>query len=106
MVTGASRRGFQMALKDSDNIARLEALRPRFARLRDQKIRADAEVERAAADLEKAKEHARKVAGTDNEDQIREQIRASYERNTKAVDEFEAVIAAVEAELSAIGSQT
>lgn len=92
-----------MAVKDSDNIARLEALRPRYERLRDQKIRADADVERAAADLEKAREHARQVAGTDNEDEIRQQIRANYEANTKAVDEFEAIIASVEDELDAIG---
>lgn len=91
------------SLKDSDNIARIEALRPRFERLRDQKIRADAEVDRAAAELEKAREHAIKVAGTDDENAIREQIRANYERNTAAVDEFERAIAAVEAELAAIG---
>lgn len=92
-----------MASKDSDNIARLEALRPKYERLRDQKIRADADVERAAADLERAKENARRVAGTDNEDEIREQIRANYERNTVAVDEFEAIMASVQADLDAVG---
>lgn len=93
-----------MASKDSDNIARLEALRPAYERLRDQKIRADAEVERAAADLEKAKEAARRIAGTDSEDEIRTQIKANYEKNTAAVNEFEAVIASVQAELDAIGT--
>lgn len=92
------------ALRDSDNIARLERLRPRYEKLRDQKIRADAEVERAASELDKAKEHARKVAGTDDEDAIRSQIRDNYERNTQAVDEFERAMAAVEAELAAIGA--
>jgi len=98
------KESFMTALKDSDNIARLEALRPRFEKLRDLKIRADAEVERAATELERAREHARKVAGTDDEDAIRAKIKESYERNTAAVDEFESAIAAVEAELAAIGA--
>ena len=92
-------------LKDSDNIARLEALRPTFVKLRDQKIRADAEVERALSDLEAIKQSARNVAGTDNEDEIRNQVTANYELNTIAVDEFEAAIIAVEAELNAIENE-
>lgn len=88
--------------KDADNIARLEALRPRYERLKNMKIRTDADVERAELDLKTAREQAIAVAGTDNEDEIRNQILVNYETNTKLVDEFEQAILAIEADLSAI----
>ena len=90
--------------KDADNIARLEALRPRFERLKNLKIRTDADVERAEQDLKLAREQAIEVAGTDNEDEIRNQILQNYETNTKLVDEFEKSILAIEAELNAINA--
>lgn len=91
-----------MSLKDVDNIARLEQLRPRYERLRDLKIRNQAELERAEQDLLKAKEQARNIAGTDDENEIRNQIRANYQANTKAVDEFEQILNQIEYELSQI----
>jgi len=94
-----------MSLKDSDNIARLEKLKARYEKLRDLKIRADADVERALKDHEAAKERARAIAGTDNEDEIRAKIRANYEANTKAVDEFEKILDDIEAKLTVIGGQ-
>ena len=90
--------------KDADNIARLEALRPRYERLKNLKIRTDADVERAEQDLKLAREQAIEVAGTDNEDEIRNQILQNYETNTKLVDEFEKSILAIEAELNAINA--
>lgn len=93
-----------MAFKDSDNVARLKTLQSKFEKLRDMKIRTEADVERATADHEEAKKKAIEIAGTDNEDEIREQIRANYEENTKAVDEFEATINEIEKQLSEIGN--
>lgn len=90
--------------KDADNIARLEALRPRYERLRELKIRTEGDVQRAEQDLKQAREQAIEIAGTDNEDEIRNQILVNYKQNTDLVDEFAQVIEGIEAELNAIAA--
>jgi len=89
-------------MKDSDNIARLEAVRPKFEKFRDLKIRTKAELDRAEADLKAAKEQAIAVAGTDNEEEIRQKILQNYEENTKSVDAFLAIIEDIEAKLATV----
>lgn len=89
-------------MKDSDNVARLEQLRPQYEKLRDLKIRTGAELERAEKDLETAKEQARAVAGTDNEDEIRQKIIQNYDENTKRVDEFSSILEDITAKLAAV----
>ena len=89
-------------MKDSDNIARLEKLRPRYEKFRDLKIRTSAELERAEADLKAARDQAIAVAGTDNEDEIRQKILENYKENTKRVDDFEAVLNDITSKLDAI----
>lgn len=89
-------------MKDSDNVARLEELRPKYEQFRDLKIRTGAELERAEADLQTARDQAIAVAGTDNEDEIRQKILQNYEENTKRVDEFGSVLEAIASKLAAI----
>lgn len=86
-----------VALKDSDNIARLEALRPKWERLRDAKIRASADVAHRSDEVRRKKELAVEAAGTEDESEIRKIIIGRYERNTVAVDAFEAAVNAAEA---------
>lgn len=89
-------------MKDSDNIARLEGLRPKYEKFRDLKIRTSAELERAEADLQAAREHAIAVAGTDNEDEIRQRILKNYEENTHRVDLLDAILTEITTKLDAI----
>lgn len=89
-------------MKDSDNIARLEELRPKYEKFRDLKIRTSAELERAEADLQAAREHAIAVAGTDNEDEIRQRILKNYEENTHRVDLLDAILTEITTKLDAI----
>lgn len=92
-------------MKDSDNIARLEALRPKFEKFQHLKIRTTAELERAEADLKAAREQAITIAGTDNEDEIREKILQTYNENTKRVDDFTAILNDIEKKLSEIDGE-
>jgi len=93
------------ALKDSENLARIERLRPRFERLNELRIRNAAERERAERDLEEARRSAVEVAGTDDLDELRAKITENYEENTRALDEFERVIAGIESALDAVNGQ-
>lgn len=89
-------------MKDSDNVARLEKLRPQYENLRDLKIRTGAELDRAEKDLEAAKEQAKAIAGTDNADEIRQQILQNYDTNTQRVDEFSSILEEITAKLAAV----
>lgn len=77
-----------MHRKDSENIKLLESARPEFDRLTKEKIRADAEVARYEQDLEKALAEGNEIAGTNDENQIRQMVLNNYDQNTKDVDAF------------------
>jgi len=93
------------ALKDADNLARLEKLRPRYERLNELRIRNAAEKERADRDLEEARRAAVEIAGTDDLDELRAKITENYEENTRAIDEFARVISGIEAALESVNGQ-
>jgi BioD-like phosphotransacetylase family protein len=59
-------------------------------------------LERAEADLKAARDQAIAVAGTDNEDEIRQKILENYQENTKRVDDFEAILNDITSKLNAI----
>lgn len=96
MTTGAARQ-------NADNLRRLEDMRATYERLRTERIRADSEVERLTAELERARESARATFGTDDETEIERLIAAAGARNTQLVAEFEAAIRDIEARLQALG---
>jgi len=93
------------ALKDSENLARLEALKPRFERLNELRIRNAAERERAERDLEDARRSAIEIAGTDDLDELRARVIENYEHNTGLLDEFTRLIEGVEHDLNAATGQ-
>jgi hypothetical protein len=82
-------------MKDSKNIARIEALKGEFEKLRAAKIRVEGDIDRAAADVEKFKAAARDEIGTDDLDEIRAIIRKLDEENTNDVDAFETLMAEI-----------
>ncbi|NTF17347.1 keratin [Agrobacterium rubi] len=82
-------------MKDSKNIARIEALRGEFEKLRNTKIRIEADIDRAAADTEKFKAAAREEIGTDNLDEIRGLIRKLDDETTSDVNAFESLMAEI-----------
>lgn len=82
-------------MKDSKNIARIEALRGEFEKMRNLKIRTEADIDRAAADIEKHQAAAREEIGTDDLDEIRGIIRKLDEENTADVDAFETLMAEI-----------
>jgi hypothetical protein len=82
-------------MKDSKNIARIEALRGEFEKLRNMKIRVEADIDRAAADIEKHKAAAREEIGTDDLDEIRSIIKKRDEENTSDVEAFETLMAEI-----------
>lgn len=90
------------ALKDSDNLRRIEALRPEHDSLRDAYIRYDAELRRAERDLDEATKEAVAIAGTSDLDELRKIIKADYETNTVVVDQYESLIADLKANLAKI----
>lgn len=91
-----------MALKDSDNLKRIEAMRPKYDNLRERQIRNDADLQRTRQDILAAQEEAIAIAGTADLDELRAKITADYEANTKEVDEFESTLRSVEIELEEI----
>lgn len=82
-------------MKDSKNIARIEALRTEFESMRNAKIRVDADIDRSASDLEKHKAAAIEAIGTADENEIRALIQNNFDSNTADVDAFEALIAEI-----------
>lgn len=89
------RKGLELGMKDSKNIARIEALRGEFEKLRNMKIRVEADIDRAAADIEKHKAAAREEIGTDVLDDIRGIIRDREEKNADDIGAFEELMAGI-----------
>jgi hypothetical protein len=88
---------------ESDTLKRLEALRPRFERLRAERIRAEGDIERLSAELAEARRLARDEFGTDDETAIAGLIAAAQAENAALVAAFAGEIAAIEARLAALG---
>ena len=91
--------------RNGDGLTRLEELRPRFERLKAERIRADSEVERLGRELEEARRRAREEFGTDNEDEIRRMIEATEAENAAAVEELAAALRAVEERIAKLGAE-
>jgi phage shock protein A len=96
MMPGSARR-------NGDNLRRLEELRATYERLRTERIRAESEVERLTAELERMREQARAAFGADDEGEIARLVEAARARNDALVSEFAALIAALEARLQSLG---
>jgi hypothetical protein len=94
-----------MALKDSENLKLIEALRPRTAKLKERKILNDADLQRHDRTVREALEHATKQFGTADLDQLRLKIAADYETNTNDRSQYEALIESVERELALIDAE-
>jgi len=92
------------ARQTSDNLRRLEDLRATYERLRTERIRAEGEVERLKAELERARESARAMFGTDDEEEIARLIESARSRNTELVAEFETLVKDIETRLEALGA--
>ena len=88
---------------DSENLKRLEALRPRFERLKAERIRAEGDIERLARELAEARRLAREELGTDCESEIARMIEAAEAENAALVEAFAAQIRAVETRLAKLG---
>jgi hypothetical protein len=85
---------------DAENLKLLEQLRPKFERLKVERIRAESEIERLTLELEEARRLARQELGTDDEDGIRRMIDAARTRNTAMVEEFAALVHEIDARLA------
>lgn len=90
---------------EAEVLKRLDALRPRYERLRADRIRAESDVERLEAELEAARARAREELGTDDEDEIRAMIEAARERSAREVEAFAALVAEIEARLGRLGRE-
>ena len=91
------------ARQNVDNLSRLEDMRATYERLRTERIRAESEVERLTAELERARESARTTFGTDDEAEIARLIEDARARNSELVREFETVVRDIQARLQALG---
>jgi len=92
--------------RDSDNLKRLEALRPAFERLRTERILAEGEIERLTKELEAARQLALQELGTDDEAEIARMIAAARDRNTAMVEEFATLIRDIDARLQRLGTES
>ena len=90
----------------ADGLSRLEELRPRFEKLKAERIRAESEVERLTRELDDARRRAREEFGTDDEDEIRRMIEATEAENAAAVEEFARLLRAVEERIAKLGAET
>lgn len=90
---------------EAEALKRLEALRPRHRRLVEERIRAEGDVERLAAELEAAKAQARAELGTDDEDALRRLIAQAEAENARAVEDFGAQIQAIDARLRRLAEE-
>ena len=87
--------------KDSENLQRLEELRPLYEALKAERIRAESDIERLTRELDEARQSALEQLGTDDEDEIRRMIEAARARNTEAVEAFAATLRSIAARLEA-----
>ncbi len=85
--------------KDSENLQRLEELRPLYEALKAERIRAESDIERLTRELDEARQSALEQLGTDDEDEIRRMIEAARARNTEAVEAFAAMLRGIAARL-------
>jgi hypothetical protein len=90
---------------EAEALKRLETLRPRHQRLVTERIRAEADVERLAAELEAARARARAELGTDDEDALRRMIAEAQAENARAVEDFAAQIQAIDARLRRLAQE-
>lgn len=88
---------------EAEALRRLEALRPRYEQLRTERIRAEGDVERLAAELEAARAEAREELGTDEEAAIRAMIAEAEAAHERAVTEFAEQVQAIDARLARLG---
>ena len=88
--------------KDSENLQRLEELRPLYEALKAERIWAESDIARLARELDAAREAARAQLGTDDEDEIRRMIEAARARNTEAVEAFAALLDGIAARLAPV----
>ncbi len=86
---------------DKDNLARLEALRPVYEDLRNQRIRSEGDVARAQQDLAEAERLAKEELGTSDLGEIRRMVDERWRGNTAKVDEFEASVNDIRGKLDA-----
>ena len=91
------------ARRNADNLCRLEEMRATYERLRTERIRAETEVDRLAADLALVRESARTAFGTDDEGEIGQLIEAARARNAELVAQFETLVRDLDARLKALG---
>lgn len=91
-----------MSRSDAENLKILNGIKPRFEELRKLVIRNDADLERAKQDLNVAKEDAMRIAGTSDEDEIRQIIMDGQRKNSEAVDTFVTQIEEVERNLASL----
>ena len=91
------------ARPSTDNLRRLDEVRTTYERLRTERIRAESEVERLAAELDRVRESARAAFGTDDEAEIARLVDGARARNTVLVAEFADLVRDVEARLQALG---
>lgn len=85
---------------EAEALRRLEALRPRYEQLRTERIRAEGDVERLAAELDAARAEARDELGTDDEATIRAMIAEAEAAHAEAVAEFAERVQAIDARLA------
>ncbi|WP_046864300.1 hypothetical protein [Microvirga massiliensis] len=90
----------------SEAVRRLEELRAAYDRLRTEQIRAEGEAERLEQELAVAKAEARGEFGTDDEAALAGLVAEAEARNAARVQEFEAVIASIEAELASLSRES
>ena len=88
---------------DSENLERLQALRPTFERLKAERIRAESEINRLAKDFEAARREAEKEFGTADEAEIQRMIAQAHTLNTRLVDAFASTVRAIDERLARLG---
>lgn len=91
--------------KDSENLAIIERLKPEHEKLRNLRIRNEAELERGERDIAELKQELMESCGTDDLDAVRAKIVENYVANTSAVDEYVALFNAVKSALEAIDAE-
>ena len=91
------------ARRNADNLRRLEEMRATYERLRTERIRAETEVDRLAAELDFVRESARAAFGTDDEGEIGRLIEEARARNAELVAGFETHVRDIDARLKALG---
>lgn len=85
-----------------EQVRRLDELRPRYERLKADRIRAESEIERLSRELEEARREAREAFGCDDEVSLARLIEETRAENAAHIADFEARLAVVEAGLDAL----